>query len=248
MMQQRKNIRMLVTVAVGESEYGAHGVYTVPAALADELVREKAARYSKPPLARRRTISAKAGRRESWRETVRPGDAFVWQITVKLPRLERPHILTKYELRPPIPSGRWPHRLREVGGDGPRVLPTQAKAIDYLVKHEARLYPKLLRAIAAYAGDFRLDWEARDRRLARRVVPRGMGPREVARRIAFRSIYFPRRSRNGTGYVEFHGGCTWDEEHGFSVVMHRDRVVGVMQQGTGWSDRLPARRHSRGSC
>jgi hypothetical protein len=234
---ERRTVTMLVTVSTADGNFTAGGTYSLPTAIADELVDEKAARYVKNLLKQPKDVVDARRTDETWRDTIRPGDAFPWQVTVNLPLFTRPHILARNEPRPTPPRNRSTHHLQEVGGDGPRVSPPQAQAIDHLVKNEATLLPKALRATAIYADQFRPDWEALDRRLADRVAPRNMGPRQVAQRIRFRTIYFPRRSRDGIGYVELHGECTWDREHGFSLVLHRNRVVGIWQQGTGWRDR-----------
>jgi hypothetical protein len=127
--------------------------------------------------------------------------------------------------------------VREVGGDGDRMTPEQEKAIDYFIEHEAKLYPVLLRALAKYAEDFRVDWVANDQELADKVVPSGMKPEQVAERISFSTVYVSRRSLEGMAYVEVSGECTWDLDHGFCAVLHKDRLVDLSQQGYGWTDK-----------
>jgi hypothetical protein len=229
---KQKKIQMIVSVLMGEVYYEAHQIYVLPQPLAVELVRNKAAKAVV-------TTAKKTQLRERWYKTLSDGDGFRWQIKVKLSHFNKPYIDTRYEPEEPLRHRRIRRRLlEEVGGDGDQVSPTQANAINYLLAHEATLYSKLLGALASYAGKFRADWENLDPQLADRIVPDKMTTKQVARRIEFRTIYFGRRWRNGIAYIEFYGECTWDREHGFRAVMHRNRVVGVMQQGVGWQDDL----------
>ena len=171
----------------------------------------------------------------SWRQTVRDGDAFMWQISLKLPLLERSHIDSQYD--PDEESTAGP--IDEFGGDGKAgsVTEEQGKAIDYFIENLERLYPKILKAIATYSEEFRPDWVNIDPMLADRVVPQNMTTKQVEQRVNFRRVYIPPKTRDGIAYVELYGECTWDRDHGFNVVTHRDRIVEVCQQGTGWVDK-----------
>src|SRR5687767_8127673 len=142
---QRRTIRMLVSVATLEGDFAAYGTYSVPVDLADELVRARAARHVSVS-ARAKVPGARPHATGAWRDSVRPGDAFPWQITLDLPVFTRASALpTPASQRAPRRGPR--RRLREVGGEGRRISPTQAKAIDYLIEHEANLHDEVLRSL-----------------------------------------------------------------------------------------------------
>jgi hypothetical protein len=199
--------------------------------------------------AKRRTV-VRPGR--GWRDTICPGDVYDWQVTLKLPLLAKPFIRAKFEglvLRQ-LQRGQRRKRtsyLQEVGGFGEGTSPAQARALDSLAENESAVCAKLLRAVAAYAKDFRAndlrDWEARNgRHAADLLVPRGMTPEQVAERIQIRRIAVETRALDGVAYIEINCECAWDREHGFTVVLHRNRVVEVCQQGAGWTDGASRKR------
>ena len=169
---------------------------------------------------------------ESWRQTVRDGDCFVWQISLNLPLLEKARIDPQCD--PKNRSSSDP--IKEFGGDGATVSKEQGKAIDYLIENHESLYPRVLKSLAEYAKQFRPDWVKINPVLADRVVPHNMTTDQIERRVNFTSVYITPETRDGMAYVELYGECTWDPDHGFNVVIHRDRIVEVCQQGTGWVD------------
>lgn len=222
---------MLVSLLMNGRSYDAHRIYRVPAPLAAQLVRERVARLVRATATRPVT---------GWRATLRDGDAFEWQVTIELPNLIKPRILRRYQAALVPPQTRRQRRhLDEVGGDGRRLSPCQAMAIEYLLQHEAKLYHLLLIALADYAARCRTAWDLDDR-----VAPNKISAAQVSQRVEVLKVYISRRSRDGTAYIEFRGECAWDREHGFTVVMHRQRIVAVTQQGAGWSDRRPPKRRA----
>ena len=170
---------------------------------------------------------------QPWRQTIHKGDTFMWQITLDLPHLRMPRILAEWDADGRATSG----QLYEIGWDGGREPSTEhANAIDDLTKREESLYPRVLAAISPYAEPFRHDWVARHPEIADRIVPSAMTAEQVAERIAFTILCVSDQSRDGMAYLELMGECTWDRDHGFNVVIHGDRIVGVFQQGEGWVD------------
>jgi hypothetical protein len=202
------------------------------ASFAKEYVREGRARILSAAELKDPKPPAPSNPRGPWRDTVRPGDTFWWQISMKLPHLAKPYIRAKHneQSRQAVRRAS-PTYLDEIGGYNKRASPAQREAIEYLERHEAKLYQQLVRAIATYANELRRNWSTGRKR------PRRLGTNEITEHITFKSIALSNRSREGTAYLEVSGECSWDREHGFKAVVHRDRVVGVMQQGTGWSDR-----------
>jgi hypothetical protein len=237
---QRKIIEMLASAKTDQAEYAAGEIYSVPAAVADRFVQEKVAKYIEVSLDEPDEDDDEPPPEYSekpWRETLRAGDIFQWQITLNLPHFDKPRIDPKFH--PDAEKDNDNDKgagITEVGGDGREPSAAQAKAIEYLLEHEAALYPQVLSALARYAQEFRSDWESTSPQLAEQVVPPQMTPDQAAERIAFDHVYISARSRDGIAYIEMKGNCCWDPEHGFSIVLHQDRIVEVTQQGSGWSD------------
>lgn len=50
---------------------------------------------------------------------------------------------------------------------------------------------------------------------------------DVKNTISIDVIHILGQSKDDIGYLGFSGRCPWDPEHGFGVVMHRDRVVKI---------------------
>lgn len=238
---ERKIIEMLAFAKTDQAEYTPGEIYGVPAAIADRFVREKLAKYievslddDEEELAESKEKN-KPSSQKPWRETVRPGDTFQWQITLNLSQFEKPRIDPKFQSEDYGDQNT--DGIAEIGGDGgTKPSPEQEKAIDHLARHEPDLFEKVMKALADYPADFRPDWQARHPERAKDLVPDPMTPGHAARRVCFSSVYFSPRSRNGIAYVELNGQCAWDPEHGFTVVLHRDRVIEVCQQGSGWTD------------
>jgi hypothetical protein len=238
---QRKIIEMLAFAKTDQAEYTAGEIYSVPENIADRFVREKLAKYLEVTLDDEDAedeafddSKTQSGPSKPWPETVRPGDIFQWQVTLKLPHFDKPRIHRKY--RSDDYDDADSADVREAGGDGSKPSTAQAKAIDHLAHNEAKLYPALMSALADYSKDFRADWTAHSPVVADQVVPPNMTAEQAAERIAFTQIYVSGKSRDGIAYVEISGECAWDPEHGFKIVLHRDRIVEVTQQGAGWNE------------
>jgi hypothetical protein len=229
---------MLASTKTDQATYDAGEAYSVVADVADRLVREKLAEYIDFSVEEEPEPKARPRANKPWRETIEPGDIYRWQITLNLPHFDKPAIKPRFHPDPDT----WLDEERsagvgEIGGDTAEPSEAQAKAIDYLAAHEAELYEKVLKAIAVYAQEFRPDWEKNSPELAAKVLPREDKPEDVVDRIAFAHICLSPKSKDGLAYVELWGDCTWDADHGFCVVLNRDRIVDLSQQGYGWTDK-----------
>jgi hypothetical protein len=186
---------------------------------------------------------------KDWRLSAEPGDSFEWQVRPKLPLLAKLFIRQKYkELHRRNPGARKPVRgpfLDEVGGYGSRLTPAQERVLASLEENEAIVCAMVLRAAADYANELRSGggWnQFEDPPGIDAVMPRRMTADQAAERIKITRICATTKSRDGVAYLEVYGECAWDPDHGFEVVLHGDRLVGVYQQGTGWRDARPRKR------
>jgi hypothetical protein len=177
---------------------------------------------------------------------IKPGDTFEWQVRLKLPSLAKLYIRPKYKepWRRDLGGKKPPRRgfLDEVGGYGTGPKLAQQRALSYLADNEAAVYGKVLRALADYANELRSGggWDDFDDPPGiNAVMPRKMTPDQAAERIQITHVGVTTKARNAMAYLEIAGECAWDPDHGFEVVLHGDRLVGVYQQGTGWVDKRP---------
>src|SRR4051794_19825677 len=117
---KRKIIEMLAPADTDQAHYEAGETYAVPPAIAERFVRENVAKYVEvevedddEPRSTERPDSQKP-----WRETVRPGDVFRWQITLSLPAFDKAHIIPELLLE--LDEAEFPDRggIVEIGGDG----------------------------------------------------------------------------------------------------------------------------------
>jgi len=113
------------------------------------------------------------------------------------------------------PAARRRRVINIEGYGGASVNDEQRAAIEFLTTHEPAVLEALLSALSQQMG------------LATGKV------REV---IRIESITLPGEARDRRAYVEIHGNCARDVEHGFRVVMHGLRVVDVGTAMSSWSD------------
>jgi hypothetical protein len=205
----------------------------------DIAVAEKKAATVKPKK------SARAPGRRDWKAEAFDGDVFQWQVKLKLPLLSKPRIRKKFSDGGGESGRREPE---EVGGDsGP--TPMQERTLDFLQANEAPVCSIMLKGLADEASRLRASggWEEFDDPPGiDAVMPRGMTSEQAAERVQVTRIYITPQFLDDMSYIEIHGECAWDPDHGFIAVLHGRRLVGVYQQGTGWVDPIAGKKNSRG--
>lgn len=45
--------------------------------------------------------------------------------------------------------------------------------------------------------------------------------------IGLSAVHLLHISKEGTAYVGYEFGCTWDDEHGLGVMTHKDRIIEI---------------------
>ena len=116
----------------------------------------------------------------------------------------------------------------------------QAAAVEFVRVHQAEMARRFLAAVADWAGGAGrsqyLDHLAAGtpyRAMIEREMPAGLTPEGAAERVADVGVFVSAESAEGVAYIEVLAECSWDSEHGVSVVFHRDGVKSVGQQGHG---------------
>ena len=56
--------------------------------------------------------------------------------------------------------------------------------------------------------------------------------------IGLSTIHIMKSDKEGLAYIGFEIGCTWDDEHGIGVMMHKDRVVSIGEADVAFSSWL----------
>lgn len=118
----------------------------------------------------------------------------------------------------------------DVGGDmvveTPTIAPEHRAAYDHLLANQEMVQSRILARLLNWYGELRP-------RVFREVEAIGWSMPEVHRTDDFRrliglsSIHLMNVRREGLAYVGYEFGCSWDEEHGLGLMMHKDRVVDV---------------------
>ena len=96
----------------------------------------------------------------------------------------------------------------------------------------------VLRGAAASGNEYRENggYDESDFPGLNELMPLNMTPEQAAQRIEVTRIYVSSEEREGMAYLEIHGECAWETDHGLMVVIHGHRLVGHYEQGTGWTD------------
>ncbi len=45
--------------------------------------------------------------------------------------------------------------------------------------------------------------------------------------MGLNQIHILSYAKDGVAYIGFEFGCNWDEEHGFGILMHKERIVEI---------------------
>jgi len=110
--------------------------------------------------------------------------------------------------------------IKDELNDDPDPLPEQIAAINYVLQNqEAILHTMLGRLFEDYEG-IRADYGYDDE-----LLPPIDKPEDLLQSIEFGALYVLLAHRDGVAYVGFEGYCSWDEEHGIGIMMHKDRLV-----------------------
>ena len=104
--------------------------------------------------------------------------------------------------------------------------PSQIAAYRWLKDHEAEVASALREAAFAYYPGARAEWlqfypdEASS-------LPVLTAPADLARVMGLHDVHVLATAKDGIAYIGFEFGCNWDDEHGFGVMTHKDRVIAV---------------------
>ena len=124
-------------------------------------------------------------------------------------------------------------RLSVAAVDGAATpTPEQAAAFEYLLANQNAVRDTL---VAAIVEEYPL---LRDNVLAGGIVdevemPELTSPDDLKARVGLAVVHVLQTAKDGVAYTGFEFGCTWDDEHGLGVMMHRNRVIEFPENGVG---------------
>jgi hypothetical protein len=103
----------------------------------------------------------------------------------------------------------------------------QRQAMTFQLEHGQEVFAAVLKALQTYYAKMRPRYLSFLGSQADSLMPTVQSEKELSRLIDLRHVHVHPWIKDGVGYVGLQFGCTWDQEHGFGVLMHRDRVVTV---------------------
>jgi hypothetical protein len=105
--------------------------------------------------------------------------------------------------------------------------PEQAAGYRSLLDHEKAVSDSVLQAIFDAYPQMREDYLDACDDEDDSCCPEIDRPEQLKELIGLSIVHVLTVARDGTAYVGFEFGCTWEREHGLGVMTHRDRVIRV---------------------
>ncbi len=104
--------------------------------------------------------------------------------------------------------------------------PSQAAAYRWLKEHEADVARAVRDAAFAYYPSARAEW-LRHFPDDSASLPVLTAPGDLAQVMGLHDVHVLATAKDGFAYIGFEFGCNWDDEHGFGVMTHKDRVIAI---------------------
>jgi hypothetical protein len=114
----------------------------------------------------------------------------------------------------------------------------QANAYRHLLDHETQIRDAVLQAIFDAYPAMRQRYPFGDE-LAAEEMPPITRPEQLRDLIGLAIVHVLNVAKDGTAYVGFEFGCTWEEEHGLGLMTHLGRIVEIAGMGgmkVGYAD------------
>jgi hypothetical protein len=105
--------------------------------------------------------------------------------------------------------------------------PAQVAAIRYLVDHAEEIKVSLLNGL--------LDKFPSWKEIYEEYLPEVSEIGQFRDLIGISWLHVMSAEKEGYAYIGFELGCTWDEEHGAGVMMHKERVIEIGQADTSFN-------------
>jgi hypothetical protein len=99
----------------------------------------------------------------------------------------------------------------------------QIAAIEFLINNEITVKNKILEKLLLYYQQLRIDWGAE----GEEWMPTVKSIESFKDMIGLSWIHISQVEKDEIAYLGFEIGCTWDEEHGLGVMLHKDRIIDI---------------------
>ena len=117
-----------------------------------------------------------------------------------------------------------------IGGDeiveNPAITREHVDAYKYLLQNQGQIKENVLNALLREYPNLQEQY-GYDEEDANKLMPNVDCTGSFADLIELSSVYILNVSKDGVAYVGFSFWCTWDDEHGLGIMMHKDRVVEI---------------------
>jgi hypothetical protein len=108
----------------------------------------------------------------------------------------------------------------------------QVAAYAYFKENQAAVTQAIMAALLKDYTKIRRQWLKHDPDLD---LPEIKTPDEMRKNVGLGTLHMFDVAKKGIAYFGLELGCTWDDEHGAGVVIHRNRVVAVGQADTSFT-------------
>jgi hypothetical protein len=113
--------------------------------------------------------------------------------------------------------------------------PEQVAAYAYLKDNQDDITAAIMAALLKDYTKTRKRWIKSDPDLEEEL-PEITTPDEMREHVGLGTLHMHGLAKSGHAYIGLELGCTWDEEHGAGVLLHKGRVVAVGQADTSFDD------------
>lgn len=105
------------------------------------------------------------------------------------------------------------------GNDFEKPMPFQQKALNYFFENEENVLNAVCEGVIQYAPQIRERYKVLPDFPDLKTID------DVKKHIVVEAIHVLGDEKDGVGYLGYNCDCTWDDEHGMGVLMHKDRCV-----------------------
>jgi hypothetical protein len=102
----------------------------------------------------------------------------------------------------------------------------QVAAYAYLKEHQDQITEAIMTALLDDYTKMRKQWLKTNPKLD---LPEIKTTKDMRQHVGLGTLHMHNIAKSGYAYIGLEMGCTWDEEHGAGVMLHKDRIVKVGQ-------------------
>lgn len=122
-------------------------------------------------------------------------------------------------------------RLGQDDADPRPPAPEQIAAYTFFKENQVKIAASLLKALLRGYNKLRRRWLKDNPKLK---LPEISSVDQMRKNVGLGIVHMHGIAKNGFAYVGLELGCTWDEEHGAGVLLHKGRIVAIGQADTSF--------------